>query len=612
MTCRGHRPPLPLGTFASILVVALVVAGCGANPHAAQATRHPAAQHAAPPKVLRVTGTVTATLVGGQAPAQTFALLGVTMATSSFGWAWATSGPAAEATYGVYTADGGSHFQEAFAAPLRITDVSAPDRDHAYFLENNCLAGCVTQLQLLMAGDATPRTIWSLDGMAAGSLSFPTPQSGYIAAVRSTQGISGAAEILVTHDGGGTFSARPSPCPGQPYASAIDFLEPQQGWLLCGDALPMRTRQRKTLYATTDGGASWTAVASSAAGSLPAAGSVHSLSFTSPTTGFMSLDGYGVLRTTDGGRRWNRVFASQAPQSASQPVAVGFLPGGYGWILRNAAQPFEITADSGRTWQLGDRTPGQVQAVADLGAGHAVAYAESAGSAPTLLETADGGGQWSTAASLPFQAAALVALSQKEIAAASGRGAELSADGGRAWSLQSLPKGWQGVNIGYSSLRQGWLVAHKGDRYALFACASHGCRQLHTSFEPYSIAATGSHSAFADGIDVQGREGIFSTTDGGRHWAESVLPQRIQGLPNPEVYDGAGAKGRLRWLYRQNVLLLSDDGGVAWKLVEIDAPNLIQSATFSSTADGMLVLSSVQGPTLWATSDGGATFRFVK
>ncbi len=512
----------------------------------------------------------------------------------------------------MYTSDGGRHFREVFAAPLRIAAVSAPDPEHAYFLENNCLAGCTTQLQLLSESSAIPRTIWTLDGVATASLSFPTPQTGYIAAVRTTEGAPGTAEILVTHDGGATFSALPSPCPGQPYQSAIDFLDPQRGWLLCGDASANQAEQRKTLFATTNGGASWAAVASSTGRSLPTAGLVHSLSFTSSTTGVIGLDGYGVLRTTDGGKHWSRWLASEAPASASRPAAVGFLPGGYGWLLRSAAQPFEITTDSGRRWQLGDQAPGQVQAVGDLGGGHGVAYTESAGSPPTLLETSDGGTEWSTVASLPFHAAALLALSQEDIVAAGGVGAEISADGGKTWSVQALPKGWQAISIGYPSRRQGWLVAHKAERYTLFACAPKGCKQLRTSFEPYSVAAVGKAFAFADGIDVEGREGIFTTTDGGRHWTASLFPQRLRSLPNPGVYSGAGARGRLRWVYRQNVLLLSDDGGATWKLVEVDSSDLIQSASFSSPADGMLVLSSVQGPTLWATADGGATFRFVR
>ena len=422
--------------LATVLLASFAIAGCGdGGPHAQGAAKAPSPVGLVTPgKAVKISGMVTAQLIGGRATGPRYVMLGAAMATSRTGWAWAEGSPAPERTYGLVTSDGGVHFKVAFGAPDRIVDVSAPDPQHAYFLESSCLAGCTTQLQELAQGASAPRTIWHADRVAADSLSFPTAQVGYVAATVRAYEMQGKPRVLVTHDGGETFSALPSPCPEQPHADAISFVNPKRDWLLCG-AGNIEGPQAKNLYATRDGGQNWTLVASSTHGALPAGGSIVSLSFTSVRRGFIGLDGNGVLATADGGRTWTRAFTTQVPRGEGRSAAVGFLPNGHGWLVRSAPQPFEVTADGGRTWQLGDRGPTQVQLAADLGDGRALAYAESAGSPPQLLATQNGGASWYTVSWPPFHAGALQALSPRAIMAAGGGGVEISRDGGETWSV---------------------------------------------------------------------------------------------------------------------------------------------------------------------------------
>ena len=174
-----------------------------------------------------------------------------------------------------------------------------------------------------------------------------------------------------------------------------------------------------------------------------------------------------------------------------------------------------------------------------------------------------------------------------------------------------MPQGWQATDLGYAAPDLGWAVASRADSRALFRCSSGSCRRVRTPFEPFSVAALGGDAAFSDGLDVRGREALLSTSDGGAHWSESLLPQSVSSVPNPEVYNGAGADGQVRWVCRFDVLLLSADGGASWKQVNLGS-YLIQSASFSSPDHGLLVLASVAGLSLWRTEDGGSTLHFVR
>lgn len=560
---------------------------------------------------MQISATTETKLVGSPSPLPQYDVRLVAMATSRVGWASATGLFAAETTYGMVTYDGGRHFREVFTAPQRIVDVAAPDVQHAYFLESDCISTgtCTSRLQLLSPAGTNPRTVWQESDITASALSFPNAQTGFIEAVISTQGNPGKPELLVTHDGGAPFAVLPSPCPGQPYNGAIDFTSPQQGWLLCGGAPGMST-QTKTLLETMDGGQDWSAVASSAAGPLPTVGDIRSLSFVSPSVGYMALNGIGILQTADGGKIWTKVFALETAGEHAQGIGADFLPGGFGWLLRSGPQSFLTTADGGRTWQPGAEQPAIPQWATDLGGGKAVAFAMSTGYVPRLLDSADGGTHWSPATPVTFVPTALEALSTQDVVMAGGDNVEVSVDAGRTWSPLPL-RGWLAMGLGFASADDGWVVANQGQHYALFACDGRHCKELSTPFLPISATATGTRSGFADGQDAHGREGLFSTTDGGSQWNERLLPRGSTSIPNPHAYSGAGSRGPVRWLYRGSMILLSTDGGVTWKEIEVPSGE-VQSLSFASASHGLMVVSSMGSTSLWATDDDGASFHLLQ
>ncbi len=94
------------------------------------------------------------------------------------------------------------------------------------------------------------------------------------------------------------------------WMQAMDFLNPNQGWLLV-EVAPLSAHPSEWLYATTDGGVSWQSHRLSLPSSLvplsPLGGSeVMSLDFATAKAGWI-VSGDAFLRTTDGGQTWQVV-----------------------------------------------------------------------------------------------------------------------------------------------------------------------------------------------------------------------------------------------------------------------------------------------------------------
>lgn len=605
--------------LAPIAGIALMLGGCGLRPAGAAQHRGSVPTHrrsALNTTVVRlaaltVTRAVQASLPGSQPAGMD--LTDLAMATSEVGWAGATGLFAAETTYGLETVDGGRQFTQVFTAPQRIVGVAAPSPEHAYFLESDCISTgqCTARLQALQGGSTSPETLWQAQGVAAGALSFPTAQDGFISAVVSQEGKPGKAELFATHDGGKTWAISQLPCPGVPYAGALDFLDAEQGFLLCAGQ-PGAGRQSKSLYVTADGGQNWSLVASTgtsgASGALPTGGYVHSLFFQSPQVGYLALVRGGFYRTGDGGKTWAPVFL-QVVQSGEDADALGFLPGGFGWLLAGGVPGLSVTQDGGRTWQSVYPAP-VPQFVSDLGGGRAFGFRIAGTSA--LVESQDGGARWSVVAPLPFTPIALQALSSQDLVALSSAAIEESQNGGKRWRQVALPRGWTPTRLGSASLGAGWVVAQNADQLpAIFSCGTRACRRMQAPFFPLAGTATGNRSGFAVGLDAQdGSPALFETTDGGLHWTERLLPNGFNLGGNN--YVGVGAQGDVRWLFSGFVILRSADGGRTWQETKLPPYPWIDSLSFANAQQGLLTAANPGStPSIWRTEDGGETFQLV-
>jgi photosystem II stability/assembly factor-like uncharacterized protein len=105
-----------------------------------------------------------------------------------------------------------------------------------------------------------------------------------------------AAVVYVTHDSGGSWSARSVPAAS---AGGLDFVNGNTGWVV--------DYAGGTVYFTSDGGSRWTAIST-----IPAATNVPQLDFVDQATGY-ALRGPGkppLLKTTDGGHTWQEIQPS--------------------------------------------------------------------------------------------------------------------------------------------------------------------------------------------------------------------------------------------------------------------------------------------------------------
>jgi photosystem II stability/assembly factor-like uncharacterized protein len=184
--------------------------------------------------------------------------------------------------------------------------------------------------------------------------------------------------VLATADGGQTWQqGTPVPASGVNMGVALEFIDPQNGWLLTdtgADASPALTR---TLYATSDRGLHWSRLTSgsqsngSSLGQIAGGCSVSGMTFVSTDKGWVAWDcsrgngaslaqsgGTVVAATSDGGRTWTPLHLPSFPETAdwicgtSPPILSGnqgVLPVscGNGWagVYR--------TNDLGDSWTLG-------------------------------------------------------------------------------------------------------------------------------------------------------------------------------------------------------------------------------------------------------------------
>jgi photosystem II stability/assembly factor-like uncharacterized protein len=252
-----------------------------------------------------------------------------------------------------------------------------------------------------------------------GTLDFVDPLHGWFSQLQDDPGVTGT-ELYRTTDGGadwtqiafvgtgGPAGAAPSTqAPTGCVALIAAFVSPGTGWLSgsCSTGPP-------PLYVSHDGGLSWADQPLA-----PVPGSLYGEqssppSFTSTEDGTLITEDVGatpvsagLFATTDGGRTW-----SLRHSSAGTPFGSDFVDTDHGWLAISSpesgatAPDLDVTGDGGRSWSVLHALPDigwnvymglQLDFLTPAVGWVSTGVDQSDGGRSYLLETGDGGQTWS-------------------------------------------------------------------------------------------------------------------------------------------------------------------------------------------------------------------------
>ena len=265
-------------------------------------------------------------------------------------------------------------------------------------------SGCFypQELQTTTNGGHTWHPIYRpVPNVFMGSPDFVSSSVGFMVETNTT---TQQTHLMKTTDGGLRWSLLTSPplmFPGTGW-NAIDFVNPNRGWLLTGGQ-PSAGSQQKALYTTENGGVSWTLVTrSESLGSpqtpqgLPGTGYIDSLKFSNSSQGYLPLDRGPILVTHDGGRNFSPIWTQSFPPDLSMVSSLSFPSTLVGYVLTtfSGATTLWRSSQGQNTWHViyPPLTPNGPSAFLNRQLGVGI---DTIGLQPTeILRTQDGGRTW--------------------------------------------------------------------------------------------------------------------------------------------------------------------------------------------------------------------------
>ncbi len=403
-----------------------------------------------------------------------------------------------------------------------------------------------------------------------GSVTFTTPSDGWVSLL---DGGFLATMVLHTTDGGRTWSYAwgnggcAMGCNGAGgglYPAA--YLGSQYAWRYDGQGIDRSSNGGETFV---PGGA--------VPLSIPPSNGVRSLQFLTPDLG-VAATSYGILRTTDGGNSWQRVW----PLGPGPLRSVSMTASGYGFAV-SVNQPDLLlrTGNGGRTWQplrsfpyaaAGSEAPEpQISSIWAFSGGRGLVYAGG-----RLYRTSDRGGTWQ-----------IVPLRQPPAAP------------------------YSQATILFSSLSDGWAVSIGLDSGNLYRTTDGGRTWIKASRLQVGPTACQELSARI-GWCLNGRKDprlppgdwtsrLLVTTDGGRHFTEvGSLPLVSSATSISFATPSAGA------LLGANQVLITQDAGRTFTQLEIPGIDLLSQVDAVTPHEIYVVSGEGQ---LFVTRDGGKVWH---
>ncbi len=290
--------------------------------------------------------------------------------------------------------------------------------------------------------------------------------------------------------------------------------------------------------------------------------------FIDATTGWVTGNNGAILKTTNGGRSWERLTGTSDTTYSSiffTDTRNGFVTGyprnGYGVVRR--------TSDSGATWRnvrQGIMFPLKEVVFTTRDTGWVIGGPVSRLSMGAIDKTTDGGNTWQEQQFPRDAVFSSIDMISSQIGWVAGSDGTIlsTTDGGTNWNLKRAGNGEYIRSVDFISSTHGWIA---------------------------------------------GRGGILEkTTNGGDAWI-SQSPGRNFWFETILFTDrGTGWAGGYDTLTKKAFILTTTDGGDSWYSQTIN-DRLVTSITDIFSLDGMTVWATGDGGTLLVTTNGGDIYQ---
>jgi photosystem II stability/assembly factor-like uncharacterized protein len=339
------------------------------------------------------------------------------------------------------------------------------------------------------------------------------------------------------------------------------------------------------LSGTSDGGATWQ---SSTRAADDYYGTLNGLQFINAATGWAVGSGGEILATTDGGTTW----AAQASSTTEDLSGVHFVDATDGWAVGDQGVIVHTT-DGGATWTA--QTSGTSYDLTGLtftdaqnGWATGQTFTEYDNySSGVILHTTDGGQDWTT------QYASTLDVSTASDGTAFS--AVAFADAQHGWAV--------GETQGSDSSWNDTVIMHTTDGGATWTQQLDFSPPLASNIDDAtlsSIACTDAEHAVAVGYD-ENRAEIWRTTNGGQTWTR--VGRKLWPLYSPvNLSDVVFADATHGWAVGDGTVIKTSDGGVAWTKQAVGPTNGLNAVSFVSRKHGWVAGA---GADILTTTTGG-------
>lgn len=326
---------------------------------------------------------------------------------------------------------------------------------------------------------------------------------------------------------------------------------------------------------------------------------IVSLSFPTPTIGYLLLDNGDVMQTQDGGDSWRRQTAAPGTAAlggAQRPSDIWFSSPTSGMV--SVDNQIYYSTDSGSSW-----TP--VQAIDGTGLVKFEFISSTVGFAvgvnASLYTTGNGGASWSAVAGdgtiNTFNVRSLSCSDVNTCLAAVEGGSRIlrTIDGGATWTVltaSSRPI----FAVGFTSATRAVAVGADGASVSTDDAGANWASLNSEVLGSYSsIHADSSSSAVLYGVGT----GLARTVDSGASW------KAITTLASGAVRDATFPTAMRGYvLDSRNQLTRSDDGGITWKVLDLAGA---RPQSLLATSEQTLLLVGDKG--IRRSSNAGLSFK---